>query len=100
MDQALLQDATGTMALMQFEVLGEPRVKVERAVHTSTTTWSSSTSRTPTTTHLQALAREYGQHISRPGNGISHYIHMSASASPARRCSAPTPTPCRAGAWA
>jgi aconitate hydratase len=31
-DQALLQDATGTMALMQFEELGEPRVKIKRAV--------------------------------------------------------------------
>ncbi|MGO9904643.1 MAG: aconitase family protein, partial [Solirubrobacteraceae bacterium] len=83
MDQALLQDATGTMALMQFEELGEPRVKVERAVQYIDHNVVQLDFKNPDDhLMLQALAREYGLHFSRPGNGISHYIHMERFGKP------------------
>ena len=82
-DQALLQDATGTMALMQFEELGEPRVKVERAVQYVDHNVVQLDYKNPDDHRmLQALARKYGLHFSRPGNGISHYIHMERYGKP------------------
>jgi aconitate hydratase len=83
MDQALLQDATGTMALMQFEELGEPRTKVERAVQYVDHNVVQLDYKNPDDHRmLQALARKYGLHFSRPGNGISHYIHMERFGKP------------------
>src|ERR1051326_4944802 len=83
MDQALLQDATGTMALMQFEELGEPRIKVERAVQYIDHNVGQLDYKNPDHHRmLQALARKYGLHFSRPGNGISHYIHMERFGKP------------------
>ena len=83
MDQALLQDATGTMALMQFEELGEPRVKVERAVQYVDHNVVQLDYKNPDDHRmLQALARKHGLHFSRPGNGISHYIHMERFGKP------------------
>jgi aconitate hydratase len=83
MDQALLQDATGTMALMQFEELGEPRVKVERAVQYVDHNVVALDYKNPDDHRmLQALARKYGLYFSRPGNGISHYIHMERYGKP------------------
>src|SRR5437588_1920478 len=77
MDQALLQDATGTMALMQYEELGEPRVKVDRAVQYVDHNVVQLDFKNPDDHRmLQALARKHGLYFSRPGNGISHYIHM------------------------
>ncbi|MBV9309652.1 MAG: aconitate hydratase [Solirubrobacterales bacterium] len=83
MDQALLQDATGTMALMQFEELQEPRAKVERAVQYVDHNVVQLDYKNPDDHRmLQALARKYGLHFSRPGNGISHYIHMERFGKP------------------
>ena len=82
-DQALLQDATGTMALMQYEELGEPRVKLERAVQYVDHNVVQIDYKNPDDHRmLQALARKYGLHFSRPGNGISHYIHMERFGKP------------------
>jgi aconitate hydratase len=82
-DQALLQDATGTMALMQFEELGEPRVKIDRAVQYVDHNVVQLDFKNPDDHRmLQALARKYGLHFSRPGNGISHYIHMERFGKP------------------
>jgi aconitate hydratase len=83
MDQALLQDATGTMALMQFEELGVPRIKVERAVQYVDHNVVQLDYKNPDDHRmLQALARKYGLYFSRPGNGISHYIHMERYGKP------------------
>jgi aconitate hydratase len=83
MDQALLQDATGTMALMQYEELEVPRVKVERAVQYVDHNVVQLDYKNPDDHRmLQALARKYGLHFSRPGNGISHYIHMERFGKP------------------
>ena len=82
-DQALLQDATGTMALMQFEELGVPRIKLERAVQYVDHNVVQLDYKNPDDHRmLQALARKYGLYFSRPGNGISHYIHMERYGKP------------------
>jgi aconitate hydratase len=82
-DQALLQDATGTMALMQFEELGEPRVKLQRAVQYVDHNVVALDFKNPDDHRmLQALARKHGLHFSRPGNGISHYVHMERFGKP------------------
>jgi aconitate hydratase len=82
-DQALLQDATGTMALMQFEELGVPRVKVQRAVQYVDHNVVALDFKNPDDHRmLQALTRKHGLHFSRPGNGISHYVHMERFAKP------------------
>src|SRR5436305_739899 len=83
MDQALLQDATGTMALMQYEELEVPRVKVERAVQYVDHNVVQLDNKNPDHPRmLQALARKHGLYFSRPGNGISHYIHMERFGKP------------------
>jgi aconitate hydratase len=83
MDQALLQDATGTMALMQFEELEVPRVQLDRAVQYVDHNVVQLDYKNPDDHRmLQALAKKYGLHFSRPGNGISHYIHMERYGKP------------------
>src|SRR5918997_4861410 len=82
-DQTLLQDATGTMALMQFEQLEVPRVQVERAVQYVDHNVVQLDFKNPDDHRmLQALARKHGAYLSRPGNGISHYISMERFAKP------------------
>src|SRR5947207_14909623 len=82
-DQTLLQDATGTMACMQFEQLGVPRVRVERAVQYVDHNVVQLDFKNPDDHRmLRAIARKYGLHYSRPGNGISHYISLERFAKP------------------
>jgi predicted aconitate hydratase len=82
-DQTLLQDATGTMACMQFEQLEVPRVKVERAVQYVDHNVIQLDFKNPDDHRmLQALARKYGIDYSRPGNGICHYVHLERYAKP------------------
>src|SRR4051795_10398490 len=76
-DQTLLQDATGTMAFMQFEQLEVPRVRVSRAVQYVDHNVVALDHKNPDDHRfLRALARKRGLHFSRPGNGISHYVHL------------------------
>jgi len=76
-DQALLQDATGTMAFMQYEQLGVGRVKVDRAVQYVDHNVIALDFKNPDDHRfLRALASKYGVYFSRPGNGISHYVHL------------------------
>src|SRR3989440_12865779 len=82
-DQTLLQDAAGTMACMQFEQLGVPRVKVERAVQYIDHNVIQLDFKNPDDHRmLQALARKYGLYYPRPGNGICHYVHIERFAKP------------------
>ena len=82
-DQTLLQDATGTMALMQFEQLEVPRVQVERAVQYVDHNVIQLDFKNPDDHRmLQALCRRYGIYYSRPGNGICHYVHIERFARP------------------
>ncbi|HET8672418.1 MAG TPA: aconitate hydratase [Thermoleophilaceae bacterium] len=82
-DQTLLQDATGTMACMQFEQLGVARVQVDRAVQYVDHNVIQLDFKNPDDHRmLQALARKYGLYFSRPGNGICHYVHIERFAKP------------------
>src|ERR687883_1129450 len=82
-DQTLLQDATGTMACMQFEQLGIPRVQVDRAVQYVDHNVIQLDNKNPDDHRmLQAMARKFGIDYSRPGNGICHYVHIERYAKP------------------
>jgi aconitate hydratase len=82
-DQTLLQDATGTMSLMQFEQLEVPRVKVDRAVQYVDHNVIQLDFKNPDDHRmLQALCQKYGINFSRPGNGICHYVHIERYAKP------------------
>jgi aconitate hydratase len=82
-DQTLLQDATGTMACMQFEQLDVPRVKVARAVQYVDHNVIQLDFKNPDDHRmLQAMARKFGIDYSRPGNGICHYVHIERYARP------------------
>ncbi|MBI3980250.1 MAG: aconitate hydratase [Chloroflexi bacterium] len=75
-DQALLQDATGTMACLQLEQLGIDRVRVPLAVQYVDHNMIQLDFKNPDDHRfLQAFCVRYGIHYSRPGNGISHYVH-------------------------
>src|SRR5437868_3663944 len=82
-DQTLLQDATGTMAFMQYEQLDVPRVQVDRAVQYVDHNVIQLDFKNPDDHRmLQAMARKYGAEYSRPGNGICHYVHIERYARP------------------
>jgi aconitate hydratase len=82
-DQALLQDATGTMACLQFERMGVDRVQVDLAVQYVDHNVIQLDFKNPDDHRfLQAFAARYGIHFSRPGNGICHYLHVERFARP------------------
>src|SRR6266567_1571615 len=75
-DQALAQDATGTMAMMQFELFGEERVRVDTAVvYVDHNILQIDFKNPDDHRFLQGMAARYGLWFSRPGNGICHYVH-------------------------
>ena len=76
-DQTLLQDATGTMAMLAFESLGIDRVHVELAAQYVDHNILQTDFRNADDHHyLQTACARYGIHFSPPGNGISHQVHM------------------------
>jgi aconitate hydratase len=82
-DQALLQDATGTMACLQFERMGMDRAQVDLAVQYVDHNVIQLDFKNPDDHRfLQAFAARYGIHFSRPGNGICHYLHVERFARP------------------
>src|SRR3954467_15067969 len=82
-DQTLLQDATGTMACMQFEQLDVERVQVDRAGQYVDHNVIQLDFKNPDDHRmLQAMARKFGLDYSRPGNGICHYVHIERYAKP------------------
>jgi aconitate hydratase len=84
-DQVLAQDATGTMALMQFELFEVERVQVETAVvYVDHNILQIDFKNPDDHRFLQAMAAKYGAWFSRPGNGICHYIHCERFAAPGK----------------
>ena len=82
-DQVLVEDATGTMAALQFEELGTTRVAVPLAVlYVDHNVLGIDHRNMDDHRYLQAFCRRYGLHYSRPGNGISHYVHLERYARP------------------
>jgi aconitate hydratase len=82
-DQVLLEDATGTMACLQFERLGEERVRVPLTVSYVDHNVIQFDNRNPDDhVYLRSFAERYGLLYSRPGNGICHYLHLERFARP------------------
>jgi len=76
-DQTLLQDATGTLAMLEFEALGLDRVKAELAAqYVDHNLLQTDNKNADDHRFLQTAAARYGIHFSRPGNGVSHQVHM------------------------
>jgi len=72
-DQTLTQDATGTMAYLQFEAMGVPRVQTELSVsYIDHNTLQQDYKNPDDHRYLQSIAAKYGIYLSRPGNGICH----------------------------
>jgi aconitate hydratase len=84
-DQTLTQDATGTMAYLQFEALGMPRVKTELSVsYVDHNMLQSGFENADDHMFLQSIAAKYGIYFSRPGNGICHQVHLERFAAPGK----------------
>ena len=76
-DQTLTQDATGTMAYLQFEAMGLKRVKTKLSVsYVDHNTLQTSFENADDHLFLQTIAAKYGIYFSRPGNGICHQVHL------------------------
>ncbi len=76
-DQTLTQDATGTMAYLEFETMGIPRVKTELSVaYVDHNTLQCGFENADDHRYLQTAAAKYGVRFSRPGNGICHQVHL------------------------
>lgn len=76
-DQTLTQDATGTMAYLEFEAMGVPRVKTERSVaYIDHNTLQSGFENADDHRYIQSIAKKHGIYFSRPGNGICHQVHL------------------------
>ena len=84
-DQTLTQDATGTMAYLEFETMGIDRVKTQRSVaYIDHNTLQSGFENADDHRFIQSIAKKHGIYFSRPGNGICH---------PAEPSSVPTAIP-------
>lgn len=76
-DQTLTQDATGTMAYLQFEAMGIERVKTELSVaYIDHNTLQSGYENADDHRYIQTVAKKHGIRFSRPGNGICHQVHL------------------------
>ncbi len=84
-DQTLTQDATGTMAYLELETMGIPRVKTELSVaYVDHNTLQSGFENADDHRYLQTVAAKYGVHFSRPGNGICHQVHLERFGKPGK----------------
>ena len=76
-DQTLTQDATGTMAYLEFEAMGIPRVKTERSVaYIDHNTLQNGFENADDHRFIGSVAKKHGIYFSRPGNGICHQVHL------------------------
>ena len=84
-DQTLTQDATGTMAYLEFEAMGVPRVKTERSVaYIDHNTLQSGFENADDHRFIQSVAKKHGIYFSRPGNGICHQVHLERFGKPGK----------------
>lgn len=76
-DQTLTQDATGTMAYLEFEAMGVDRVKTEKSVaYIDHNTLQTGFENADDHRYIQTVAKKHGIYFSRPGNGICHQVHL------------------------
>lgn len=84
-DQTLTQDATGTMAYLEFETMGLDRVKTERSVaYIDHNTLQSGFENADDHRYIQSVAKKHGIWFSRPGNGICHQVHLERFGKPGK----------------
>ena len=84
-DQTLTQDATGTMAYLQFEAIGIDRLQTEISVsYVDHNTLQTDFKNPDDHRYLQSIAAKYGLYFSRPGNGICHQLHLERFARPGK----------------
>ena len=84
-DQTLTQDATGTMAYLQFEAMGVDRVKTERSVaYIDHNTLQSGFENADDHRFIGSVAKKHGIWFSRPGNGICHQVHLERFGKPGK----------------
>ena len=82
-DQILIEDATGSMTALQFEALGADNVAVPLAVmYVDHNVLQIDDKNMDEHRYLQSFSARYGVPYSRPGNGISHYVHLERFARP------------------
>ncbi|MDD2392956.1 MAG: aconitate hydratase [Eubacteriales bacterium] len=76
-DQTLTQDSTGTMAYLQFEAIGVPRVKTELSVaYIDHNTLQTGFENADDHEYIKTVASKYGIRFSKPGNGVCHQVHI------------------------
>ena len=84
-DQTLTQDATGTMAYLEFEAMGVPRVKTEKSVaYIDHNTLQTGFENADDHRFIQSVAKKHGIWFSRPGNGICHQVHLERFGKPGK----------------
>lgn len=84
-DQTLTQDATGTMAYLEFEAMGVPRVKTEKSVaYIDHNTLQTGFENADDHRFIQSVAKKHGIYFSRPGNGICHQVHLERFGKPGK----------------
>ena len=84
-DQTLTQDATGTMAYLEYEAMGIPRVKTELSVaYIDHNTLQSGFMNADDHRFIRTIAKKIGVRYSRPGNGICHQVHLERFAKPGK----------------
>lgn len=84
-DQTLTQDATGTMAWLEFEALGMPLVRTGCSVsYVDHNTLQTDFRNADDHRYLQTVAARYGAYFSRPGNGICHQVHLERFGAPGK----------------
>ena len=84
-DQTLTQDATGTMAYLEFETMGIPKVKTEFSIaYVDHNTLQCGFENADDHRYLQTVAAKHGVYFSRPGNGICHQVHLERFGKPGK----------------
>ncbi len=84
-DQTLTQDATGTMAYLQFEAMGTERVKTELSVaYVDHNTLQAGFENADDHRYIQTVTKKHGIRFSRPGNGICHQVHLERFGAPGK----------------
>ena len=84
-DQTLTQDATGTMAYLEFEAIGKKRVETELSVaYIDHNTLQSGFENADDHRYIQSVCKKHGIRFSRPGNGICHQVHLERFSKPGK----------------
>jgi aconitate hydratase len=100
-DQTLTQDATGTMVMLEFEALNLPRIKTETSVqYVDHNLLQTDFKNADDHLFLRSACRKFGLWFSRPGNGVSHPVHMERFGIPGKTLLGSDSHSCAAGSMA